>query len=71
MRRGEALSETLADPSTLGPFFRTAMVVCGALLAAGALVAPVGIPGRRTAPRSGPADGRDGPAWPIEAPRQR
>jgi EmrB/QacA subfamily drug resistance transporter len=52
---------SLTDPATLAPAFRTAMLVCAGLMAAGAVVAAVAIPGRA---RAGAATA------PVEAPRR-
>jgi hypothetical protein len=38
------VGESLLDPVTLSPAYRTAMLVCSGLLAAGGLVAAAGVP---------------------------
>jgi hypothetical protein len=58
------VGSSLTDATTLAPAFRTAMFVCAGLMAVGALVAGLRIPGRE------PAGGPPGPGAAFEAPRR-
>jgi hypothetical protein len=66
------IGSSLTDPATLDPAFGTSMLICAALMVAGALVAAVGLPRRQ--PRAVPAPGVRAPlhcavdAPPLVAP---
>jgi EmrB/QacA subfamily drug resistance transporter len=59
---------SLTDPVTLAPAYRTAMIICAALMAAGALVALATVPSSYAAIRAEVSGAAGGAPAPVESP---